>query len=72
MDGYDLVDSPRPKPLAHICRSKADAAGTQDETPKSFSRIGLLVVGHGGLAADQKLAKKSIAVFFKDVAAVVC
>eukprot|EP00965_Chrysotila_dentata_P154701 5111607-Pleurochrysis_carterae.AAC.1 len=39
VDGHDLVDSQRPEPLAHVGRFKADATGTQDETPNSFSRI---------------------------------
>eukprot|EP00965_Chrysotila_dentata_P039596 1316026-Pleurochrysis_carterae.AAC.1 len=36
-----------------------------------FSRIGLRVVGHSGLVADQKLAKKRVEVLLKELAAVV-
>ena len=71
MDGHDLVDSPRPEPLAHVGCCKANATGTQEETPDSFSRIGLRVVRHGGFVADEKLAKKRVEVLLKELAAVV-
>eukprot|EP00965_Chrysotila_dentata_P105229 3475447-Pleurochrysis_carterae.AAC.1 len=70
VDGHDLVNSPRPEPLAHVGCCKADAAGTQDETP-TFSRISLRGVGHGGLVSDEKLAKKRVKVLLKELAAVV-
>eukprot|EP00965_Chrysotila_dentata_P111661 3692454-Pleurochrysis_carterae.AAC.1 len=57
VDGHDLIDSLRPEPLAHVGCCKVDAAA---ETPNSFSRISLRVVGHGGPVADLKLAKKIV------------
>eukprot|EP00965_Chrysotila_dentata_P081410 2687966-Pleurochrysis_carterae.AAC.1 len=71
VDGHDRVDSSRPEPLAHVGCCTPDATGTQDETLNSFSRIGLRVVGHGGLVADRKLAKQSVEVLLKELAAVV-
>eukprot|EP00965_Chrysotila_dentata_P241427 6204279-Pleurochrysis_carterae.AAC.1 len=40
VDRHNLVDIiPRPKPLAHVDCSEADAAGAQYKNPNSFSRI---------------------------------
>eukprot|EP00965_Chrysotila_dentata_P097615 3226557-Pleurochrysis_carterae.AAC.1 len=41
VDENGLVNSPRSEPLAHVGYSRVDAAGTQYETPKLFSRISL-------------------------------
>eukprot|EP00965_Chrysotila_dentata_P169503 5596483-Pleurochrysis_carterae.AAC.3 len=71
VDGYDLVDSQRPEPLAHAGCCKADAAGAQHQTPDSFSRSSLRVVGRDGLVTDQILAKKSVDVLLKELAALV-
>eukprot|EP00965_Chrysotila_dentata_P241004 6204031-Pleurochrysis_carterae.AAC.1 len=72
VDGHDLVDSPRPEPLAHIGCCKAGVTGTQHDTPNSFSRIRLRVVGYSGRSvADDKLVKKRVKVHLKELAAVI-